>query len=150
MITIKHAAVKDKNGKVYKGKSHADCFYQIPKELSVSLADYQGFLTNQGQFVSRQAAAEIALNANQIDYKTTLLFSENLWSQTDGGKYDYDISLGYYLKNIFDATIEELKQNPHVQGLLEALTKLNDLNRRHSIRDIEMYDIARTKLKEWE
>lgn len=48
------------------------------------------------------------------------------------------------------ANIEDLKQNLHVQGLLEALIKLNDINRCYTIRDIEMFTLAKEKLKEWE
>ena len=41
--------------------------------------DVQGFLTNTHRFVNRYEAAEIALAAGQIEHKTDMLYSEDVW-----------------------------------------------------------------------
>lgn len=104
LITIKHAAIKLKNGRVFRGKSHADGFHAACdaglKEFVSSSAHLQGFLTSEGEFVSREKAAKLAWNAGQIEKNTQCLFSEDLWSPVEGGKYDYDSELGYILKEV--------------------------------------------------
>lgn len=98
---IIHAAVKSVDGRIFFGKCHGDCFFKA-HAMSVKMsskADHQGFLTNKGRFVNRKEAAEIASFQGQVDTPTTILFSEDLWSERDGGKYNHDEIKGYVLKN---------------------------------------------------
>lgn len=98
---ILHAAVRGPDGLIFFGKSHADCFHQayhIGIRGMSSEAAGQGFYTNKNRFVGRLTAFDIALAAGQIEpRKKVPLFSEDLWSPTDGGKYEYDSVMGYYL-----------------------------------------------------
>jgi hypothetical protein len=98
---ISHAACISESGWIFIGKCHADCLHKM-HHVSVKYgkgADKQGFITNEGRYVQRGEAAKIALSAGQIDFPTTLLFSENLWdSVNDNGKYDYDEIKGYIEK----------------------------------------------------
>lgn len=98
MELIKHAAVISESGMVFLGKCHADCFHQafnVRVKMS-SGSEKQGFFTNKGRFVGRSEAADIALAAKQIDKPIKILFSEDLWSKSDGGKFNYDSIDGYY------------------------------------------------------
>lgn len=96
--TIKHAAVKSKDGRVFMGKSHAECFWQgsnIAVEMS-SKADDQGFVTSTGRFVNREEASRLAWYAKQINRDNGYLFSEDLWSPTSNGNHKYDYVKGYH------------------------------------------------------
>lgn len=65
--------------KVYKGKTHADCFVQEPK--GVLKCAEQGFLTDNGVFVDRKQALKIAKHYKQIKKKhppKNILMSEDL------------------------------------------------------------------------
>lgn len=99
--TIKHAAVKTACGEhIYTGKCHAHCFRDGHSQ-SVRMsqkAEDQGFITSRGEFVSRNEAAQIAFDAGMTDERKKFLFSEDLWSPEENGKYDYDKEKGYYLK----------------------------------------------------
>lgn len=96
---------------LFMGKCHADCFHKA-SHLKIKMsqkAEHQGFVTSLGVYVGRHEAYKIALAAGQIEpsapldpeiYETTtpriqFLFSEDLWSPKDGGKYDYDEIKGY-------------------------------------------------------
>lgn len=97
---IKHAAVMSESGWIFIGKCHADCFRKLE---GVGLrhfhkAEGQGFVTSKGRFVFRDKAATIALKAKQIDKDAKLLFSEDLWSPVENGKYNYCEIKGYVLK----------------------------------------------------
>lgn len=97
---IKHAAVKSKDGQIFLGKCHADCFEQA-HNIGIKMsqkADDQGFMTGSGRFVDRSEASIIAFHAKQTDELLRYLFSEMLWSPQDGGKHDYDSVEGYVLK----------------------------------------------------
>lgn len=98
---ITHAAVKSKKRKlILFGKSHAECFhkgYYSGIEMS-SKADDQGFMTSRGRFVIRPRAAALAWKSKQTNKKLKVLFSEDLWSEHSGGKYNYDHIKGYVLK----------------------------------------------------
>lgn len=98
--TIKHAAVKSKKGNVFIGKSHADCFSRM-FDLGIkpsNRAKDQGFVTSEYRFVTRDIALLIAKRAGQVDDDIqAYLFSENLWSSQDGGRYKYSPIKGYYL-----------------------------------------------------
>lgn len=80
MEKIVFSAVKI-DDKIYKGKRHCDCFKKARKKLGKYLHtcdDTQGFLTNQGRFVSRIEATKIAFKAGQITKRSGELFSEDL------------------------------------------------------------------------
>lgn len=98
---IKHAAVMSDQGWIFLGKCHADCFNQM-RAIGVPLPKgsmNQGFVTNFGRYVSRERANEIAVAADQVNYKqANFLISEMLWSERDYGKYNYDSINGYTLK----------------------------------------------------
>lgn len=97
---IVHACVISPTGLYFFGKCHADCFgqaYGIGIKMS-SEAGKQGFVTNKGRFLSRADAAKVAFEAGQIDQMVGTLFSEDLWSETDGGKFSYDSVEGYILR----------------------------------------------------
>lgn len=79
---IKCAALKTKDGRIFEGRNHGIC-YQAMKEASVPrIPDAreceQGFVTEDGRFVDRYEAAEIALNAGQTKKLERPLFSEDL------------------------------------------------------------------------
>jgi hypothetical protein len=95
---IKHAAVISEGGMIFLGKSHSDCFHQafnVGVKMS-SGAEKQGFFTNKGRFVTRSEAAQIARDAGQISPLINILFSEDLWSESHGGKYSYCQVEGYH------------------------------------------------------
>lgn len=95
---IKHAAVKSNCGMVLIGKCHAHCFQQGANTgLDMSpKADDQGFFTSFGRYVDRKEAATIAVKAGQVRPLIGVLFSEDLWSESIGGKFKYDNIKGYY------------------------------------------------------
>lgn len=97
---ILHASVIAKDGRIFFGKCHADCFYkgQAMGVAMSSKSNHQGFITNKGRYVDRQEAAQIAFQQKQIDLETGYLFSEDMWSDRDNGKYDHDEINGYVLK----------------------------------------------------
>jgi len=98
---IKHAAVKALNGMILLGKCHAECFEQgFHSGIKMSKrAHDQGFITSHGRFVSRSEARLLAIEAGQIkqmEYSYSLLFSEELWSEESGGRFNYCYIRGYY------------------------------------------------------
>lgn len=96
--SIKHAAIRAKNGMIFLGKCHADCFHQadnIGIKLS-SKADNQGFITNIGRFVNRIEAAKIAVSAGQVGIGIEILISEDLWSPVSDGRFAYNSIKGYF------------------------------------------------------
>lgn len=106
---IRHASVRAKNGMLLLGKSHAECFRQGAKiglKMSSRACD-QGFVTNKGRFVERPEAAKIARSAAQVPKLVKILFSENLWSKHDDGKFEYDQINGYHKTVAQQATIKE-------------------------------------------
>ncbi len=76
---IKEAAIKT-DVKIWKGKSHASIIADIVAATGVKpVTGEQGFMTEDGNFVSRTEAAEIALASGQVkSLRTTELFSEDL------------------------------------------------------------------------
>lgn len=62
---------------------HHDILQQLDKRLGIIGGDYQGFLTDQGEFVSRDIALTIAEEAGQVVAGKTVhrdqLFSEDVW-----------------------------------------------------------------------
>lgn len=61
------------------GQRHGDVYRQRQK-LNLSMTDgEQGFLTSQGEFVTRYTAARIAFHAKQVDSLYEELISEHLY-----------------------------------------------------------------------
>jgi len=65
---------------------HSSCFEYATKVLGIDYcgcaADNQGFYTNDGLFLDRKQAFDLAKKENQIinpDNVSGILFSENLW-----------------------------------------------------------------------
>lgn len=92
-MKIECAAIKTKEGRIFEGKSHADC-YQAMKQAGVPRLDTrncaQGFVTDEGVFADRYAAAEIAFKAGQTEKLESPLMSEDLtgdwpWARTAKG-----------------------------------------------------------------
>jgi len=86
-MKIKCAAIKNKNGQIFAGRSHADIFQSQTKGFFHQCV--QGFVTSKGKFVDRKVAAKIAFEAGQIPKLKTVLFSEDLtgdWSWKTEGK----------------------------------------------------------------
>ena len=79
-MKIKEAAIWF-DGKVYTGKRHGDIIKDMVKNHSVKppCSGHQGFVTEEGYFVGREAGARIAFDAGQIKEMTTILFSEDLY-----------------------------------------------------------------------
>lgn len=80
-MRIKCAAIKTKEGRIFEGKNHAICF-QVMKQDGVPRLQTQnckpGFVTDEGNFVDRYEAAEIAFKAGQTSKLESPLFSEDL------------------------------------------------------------------------
>ena len=70
-------------GLVISGIRHYNCIMTLyiltNKSMHEFGEDVQGFLTNTHRFVNRYEAAEIALAAGQIEHKTDMLYSEDVW-----------------------------------------------------------------------
>jgi len=83
---IKEAAIKF-HGKVFTGRRHNDILQAnaVCKNgiiVSSIAAGEQGFVTDEGEFLNREEAAEHALTCGQIaelKFSKTLLFSEDLY-----------------------------------------------------------------------
>lgn len=80
-MKIKQAAIRTQEGQIFEGRSHGDC-YKALKEAGIdpqtSRKCDQGFVTEDGEFVDRKKAAEIAFKAGQTPKLVTVLFSEDL------------------------------------------------------------------------
>ena len=75
MITITKAAIKYKD-KVYTGTAHWQILDKLEKGIGARPAMYlEGFTTNEGEFVGRVVASDIAYKAGQIDHKPERLLS---------------------------------------------------------------------------
>ena len=73
MIT-KSAIIKD--GIIYTGKRHSNILFAAKGTLK---GCEQGFVTDNGEFVNREQAAQIACECGQISVKKSELFSEDLY-----------------------------------------------------------------------
>ena len=101
-LKVIHAAVKSKDGWIFFGKSHAHCFgkaHYLKVKMSQKACD-QGFLLNNGEYVERPEAAEIAFGNGQTKKFLKILFSENLWHPDLGGIHEYDEIEGYIKKEV--------------------------------------------------
>jgi hypothetical protein len=94
-MKIAHAAIREKNPphRIFTGKHHAECF---AKYHTIDPHIEAGFMTDTGEFVDRQKALLIAVEAGQIECPA--LISEELWSKQNNGKHDYNPETGYILK----------------------------------------------------
>ena len=72
-------------GIVFSGWRHGNCIYQmcaitglrsIPAHVG---EEVQGFLSSRNRFLTREEAAELALERGQIDKPKRILFSEDVW-----------------------------------------------------------------------
>ena len=78
-ITIKDPAIKEKNGKVDPAPSKAYSHDQVEALNKKKKKDVkEGFITSQGDFVSRKKAAKIALDAGEIKKPVKKLHSTDL------------------------------------------------------------------------
>ncbi len=102
MERITHAAVRTVCGLIMFGKCHGDCFQRGAfTGLKMSNgAGSQGFFTSEGRYVNREIAAKIAFTAGQTREDKKVLISEDLWSRSDGGLYDYDPLKGYVERDV--------------------------------------------------
>ena len=100
MRRIIHAAIIERKEphKVFTGKHHAECF---AKYKTINPQVIQGFVVDDGCFVTRKEAAAIAFKAGQIDKELKVgeeIFSEDFWSDIYRGKHNYNPEKGYVLK----------------------------------------------------
>lgn len=82
-MRITAAAIKH-GGKVYQGLRHCDIIKDIVKATGckrVMRTSEQGFVTIEGDFVSREKARELVLASGQETKRPVgrILFSEDLW-----------------------------------------------------------------------
>lgn len=98
MERIIFAAILRKDNCIVFGRDHAECIQKSSKGTCETFN--QGFLTSKYRFVKRKEAAWLAFQAKQIDkWKDgQILLSEELWSETSNGKFDYDEKVGYVLR----------------------------------------------------
>jgi len=79
---IKESAIVQ-NGVVYTGRRHHDVIRKIVETTGIRpVTGEQGFVTDDGRFVSREEAAKIALSCGQIQkltFHSRELFSEDLY-----------------------------------------------------------------------
>jgi hypothetical protein len=101
-LHVKAAAWIRNDGITTTGKSHAEILKKCPfgtcKAGSVS-----GFIDSNDQFISRERAYKIALEAGQlrlekIRKRGNYLLSEEIWSDAENGDWAYDENEGYILK----------------------------------------------------
>ncbi len=74
------AAAVQVNGQIYKGKRHHECIRQANADrVKLVTQKQQGFLLDDGSFVSRSTAALIAYDSGQISKPKQELDSYDLW-----------------------------------------------------------------------
>ena len=73
-MIIKAAIIKD--GVIYTGKRHHNILFAAKGALKCG---EQGFITDKGEFVNREKAAQIAYECGQIPNPKSELFSEDLY-----------------------------------------------------------------------
>ncbi len=101
METIRHAAIRWKDGFITYGKDHGECWKRHPNRENISVTGgVQGFLTSEWRFVNRSEADKIALAAGQLKRIKKLvggLISDELWYY---GDYDYNLETGYVKRKV--------------------------------------------------
>jgi hypothetical protein len=69
-MKIERAAIR-RGDQIYTGRSHGDIRYRMPSQGKISLdervKDEEGFVTDDGTFVNRCDAFDIAVKACQVD-----------------------------------------------------------------------------------
>ena len=78
---ISYAAIK-KNDEIYTGKRHCNIIHDPTRPKGYLKGCEQGFVTDTGEFLDREAAAKHAIACGQIKalkFSTVDLFSEDLW-----------------------------------------------------------------------
>ena len=79
---IKSAAIR-KDGVVYTGRRHCDIICeQFGKGISfkgLKKSESEGFVTDDGRFVNRQEAANIAFECGQTKENKQTLYSEDIY-----------------------------------------------------------------------
>lgn len=81
---IKHSAVKTKNGIIYVGKRHGDCFelmFNLGVDKEEAAYSEQGFITDDGVFLNRKLAgcyAKLIGQVENFEFGESLV-SEDLW-----------------------------------------------------------------------
>jgi hypothetical protein len=100
---ISSAAVKV-DGKIYEGIIHSDAMEAAAKEFGETVYDKDipyGFMTNKGRFVSREEAALIAREANQLvsEARMTMRSREKKGKQYDLDSLDLKGNLEKYNKS---------------------------------------------------
>ncbi len=80
------AAAINERGKVWTGRRHHEIIQAIVAARGRAegpVYGEQGFLADNGRFVSREEAAKIAFEAGQIPGKLTWLFSEDIFKNDE-------------------------------------------------------------------
>ena len=99
---IKHAAILKEDKTIVTGKDHAACIHKSVFGACRYPA-IQGFVTEDGTFVTRELAGIIAYKAKQLSQNPNgrPIFSEEIWETHDrfNGLCDYDEETGYYLRD---------------------------------------------------
>ena len=75
------AAAVLQNGKIWTGRRHSELIYQVSTDGGEYVTSrQQGFLAENGEFIMRRGAMEIAIKNGQVEpnFKSTLT-SEDLW-----------------------------------------------------------------------
>lgn len=75
--TIVCAAIKRSDGIILAGRNHGYIIQHSPYG-TCKASSIRGFLTSEGEFVGRSAAANIAFDSGQIKKPTNQLFSEDI------------------------------------------------------------------------
>lgn len=78
MKAIKEAAIY-LNGMIHTGKRHKDISIKIHKTIGSRKGAIEGFVTNQGIFLDRKEAADLAYQMGQISEPVEELKSEHLY-----------------------------------------------------------------------
>ena len=99
---VKAAAYVRSDGELVTGKCHADIIKASPYG-TCKAGSTSGFIDNHDQFISREVAWKLALEARQIKIEKIrkrgeYLLSEEIWSDVDNGDWTYDEEKGYILK----------------------------------------------------
>lgn len=79
---LTHAPYGIARGYVMCGHRHhqiIELYFELTGNKTTEFGCCQGFLTNENRFVTREAAAKIALKAGQLKEKKGLLYSEDLY-----------------------------------------------------------------------
>ena len=74
-MRIKCAAIRNIHGQIWMAESHTEAY---KKSYPNAPRGEQGFITDEGIFVTRVEAAEIAFSSGQIDEPKDCLFSEDI------------------------------------------------------------------------